>query len=154
MKVVILGCGRVGSLLARELAQAGHQVTVIDLSADALRRVSDLSLDKVVGSGIDEAVLRRAGIETADAFVAVTNGDNTNIMSVQIAKLEFNVQHSVARIYDPIRARAYRGMGINTICTSLLGTGLLRDYVVGKPWGSVTDYIAPLIQPEPASKEN
>ncbi len=144
MKVIILGCGRVGSMLARELAELQHSVTIIDSKADAFRRLADANVRLVVGSGIDEAILRRAGIEDADAFIAVTNGDNTNIMSVQIAKTEFGVEQSVARIYDPIRAEVYREMGINTICTSLLGAGLLRDYVLGKAWTGVSDYITPL----------
>jgi len=153
MKIVILGCGRVGSILARQLQENGHEVTVIDRNPDSFRRLAELPVRQVVGSGIEEAVLKRAGIESADAFIAVTNGDNTNIMSVQIARMQFNIAKTVARIYDPIRAEAYRRMGINTICTSLLGAGLLRDYVEGKAWGKVSDYLAPIEDALPGGEE-
>lgn len=141
MRVVILGCGRAGSILAHMLAKDGHDVTIIDFNADAFRRLVDSSVKQVLGSGIDSAVLRRAGIEQADAFIAVTNGDNTNIMSAQIARDVFGVPRYLARIYDPDRAQAYRDLGISTICTSMLSAGLLRDYVLGKAWGGVLDYI-------------
>jgi len=140
MKAIILGCGRVGSILAGQLAGMGHDVTIIDVNADAFRRLGDTGVKRIVGSGIDEGVLRKAGIEEADAFVAVTNGDNTNIMSVQIAETRFNVKHAIARIYDPIRAQAYREMGINTVCTSLLSAGVFRDYLLDRPWGNASDY--------------
>ena len=143
MKVVILGCGRAGSILAQLLARDSHDVTIIDYNADAFRRIADSKVHQVVGTGIDVAVLRRAGIEQADVFIAVTNGDNTNIMSTQIATREFNVPKSLARIYDPSRAQAYREIVVNTICTSMLAAGLLRDFVLDKPWGSVLDYIDP-----------
>ncbi len=143
MKVVILGCGRAGSILAQLLVRDNHDVTVIDYNADAFRRIVDTRVRQVVGTGIDAAVLRQAGIEHADVFIAVTNGDNTNIMSTQIATREFHVPRSLARIYDPSRAQAYRELGVNTICTSMLAAGLLRDFVFDNPWGSVLDYIAP-----------
>ncbi|MCC6484611.1 MAG: TrkA family potassium uptake protein [Armatimonadetes bacterium] len=146
MKIIILGCGRAGSITARMLSEAGHDVTIIDFNADAFRRLGNLpEVTEVVGSGIDLDVLRRAGIENADVFIAVTNGDNTNIMSTQIAKNEFGVARCVARMYDPSRAQAYREMGIQTLCTPLLAAGLLRDYVLEQEWGKITDYIEPLL---------
>src|SRR6266498_5546516 len=104
MKIIILGCGRVGIYLARSLDKAGHKVTVIDRNSDSFTKLgADYGGQMVLGTGIDEDVLKKAGIERADAFVAVTNGDNTNAMAAQIAKHVFHVQHVVARLYDPIR---------------------------------------------------
>ncbi|MEI6914096.1 MAG: TrkA family potassium uptake protein [Armatimonadota bacterium] len=145
MKVIILGCGRAGSLLAGMLSEDGHDVTIIDFNADSFRRLGKSRVTQIVGSGIELDVLRRAGIEKADVFLAVTNGDNTNIMSVQIAKTEFGIENAIARIYDPSRAEAYREMGVKTICTAMLAAGLLRDFVLGKSWGQVEDYI-PLVE--------
>jgi len=143
MNVVILGCGRIGSTLARSMAKDGHKVAIIDQNDDAFRRLGpDFTGDMVLGNGIDEDVLKRSGIERADAFVAVTNGDNTNIMSVQIAKEKFRVPKAIARIYDPIRAYAYQELGIETICTTVIGARLMKDYLLGKEWGMVSEYCA------------
>lgn len=141
MKVVILGCGRVGSTIATTMARDGHDVTIIDRNPDSFRRLSnDYSGKTVVGNGIDEDTLRRADVEHADAFVAVTNGDNRNIMSVQLAKVRFKVPKVVARIYDPIRAQAYAELGLHTICTTCVGAGLICDTILDKPLGSMEDY--------------
>lgn len=130
MKVLILGCGRVGSTLARQLVQEGHTVTIIDLTSDAFRRLGPKTkVQRVVGTGMDQDVLRRAGIESAEVFVAVTQGDNTNIMAAQIARQVFNVKKVIARIYDPIRAEAYRELGIETLCTTTLATSLIRSAI-------------------------
>ncbi|HEV2662385.1 MAG TPA: TrkA family potassium uptake protein [Ktedonobacteraceae bacterium] len=126
MKVVIMGCGRVGSTLATLMDQAGHRVTVIDSNSDAFQRLrSDFKGEKIAGNGVDEEILRRAGIETADAFAAVTNGDNRNIMASQIAKEIFNIKKVVCRIYDPIRDSTYRELGMETICPTLVGADML-----------------------------
>jgi len=141
MNVVILGCGRIGSTLAGWMAKDGHKVSVVDQNDDAFRRLGpDFTGEMILGNGIDEDVLKRSGIEQADAFVAVTNGDNTNIMSVQIAKEKFHVPKVIARIYDPIRAYAYRELGIETLCTTVIGARLMRDYLAGKEWGMVSEY--------------
>jgi trk system potassium uptake protein len=132
VKVVIMGCGRVGSTLATLMDQAGHKVTVIDSNNDSFRRLtSDFKGEKIIGNGVDEEVLRRAGIETADAFAAVTNGDNRNIMASQIAKEIFNVKKVVCRIYDPIRESTYREMGMETICPTLVGAEMLFNSLTG-----------------------
>lgn len=132
MNVVILGCGRVGSTLASSMSREGHNVTIIDKSASAFYRLSsDFKGERIVGNGTDDEVLKRAGIEKADAFVALTQGDNTNVMSVQIAKTKFKVQNAVARMYDPIRACAYKDLGVDTICTTLVGARLFRDFLEG-----------------------
>lgn len=128
MRVVILGCGRTGAYLARTLAAEGHQVTVIDRTSTAFKRLGDdFPGDLVVGTGIDEDVLRRAGIEQADAFVAVTNGDNTNVMSAQIARQIYGVGRVVTRIYDPLREEIYRALGLETICPTVLGASRIKE---------------------------
>lgn len=126
MKVVIMGCGRVGSTLATLMDQAGHRVTVIDSNSDSFQRLrSDFKGEKIAGNGVDEEILRRAGIEKADAFAAVTNGDNRNIMASQIAKEIFNIEKVVCRIYDPIRESTYRELGMETFCPTLVGADIL-----------------------------
>lgn len=142
MKIVILGCGRVGSTIAATMSEEGHDVTIIDLSSDSFRRLpGDFSGKKLVGNGIDEDTLRRAEVDKADAFVATTNGDNRNIMSVQMAKVRFNVPKVVARIYDPNRAFAYAELGIDTICTTCVGAGLMRDMILGQPFDDISNYV-------------
>lgn len=128
MRVVILGCGRVGAALASQLDQAGHKVTVIDSSSDAFQRLDPgFGGEQVVGNGVDEEVLKRAGIERADAFAAVTNGDNRNIMASQMAKEIFQVKRVVCRIYDPIRQGTYNELGLDTFCPTTLGAKILFD---------------------------
>lgn len=143
MKVIILGCGRVGSTLANQMLDEGHNVTIIDRNNDSFRRLGpDFAGGTILGNGTDDEILKKAGIETADAFVAVTNGDNTNIMSVQIAKVKFKIENAIARIYDPIRACAYQEMGIETLCTTLVGSRLIKDRLLGKDLGMAADYCA------------
>ena len=128
MNIVILGCGRVGSTLATMLDRAGHTVSVIDFSSDAFRRLEpDFSGTTIVGNGVDEEILIRAGIKEADAFAAVTNGDNRNIMSSQIAKEIFNVKKVVCRIYDPIRESTYHELGLETISPTIIGARLIFE---------------------------
>ena len=132
MKVVILGCGRVGATLAAQLNKAGHTVTVIDNNSDAFQRLDpEFQGERVIGNGVEEDVLRRAGIESADAFVAATNGDNRNIMASQIAKEIFHVQKVVCRIYDPIRQVTYSELGIETICPTIIGANFIFKAVTG-----------------------
>jgi trk system potassium uptake protein TrkA len=141
VKVVILGCGRVGSTIATTMAAEGHDVTIIDQNPDSFRRLgNNFEGKKITGNGIDADTLRKADVEHADAFVAVTNGDNRNIMSVQLAKVRFKVPKVIARIYDPIRASAYAGLGIETICTTCVGAGLIRDKVLGRPFSGLEEY--------------
>jgi trk system potassium uptake protein TrkA len=129
VKIVIVGCGRVGSTLARRLVAEGHQVSVIDENVSSFGRLGeDFGGQMVVGSGIDEEVLRRAGIEGADCFASVTNGDNRNIMAAQIAQEVFKVPRVVTRIYDPIRADVYREIGLETVCPTTIGAGILHEF--------------------------
>ena len=130
MRVVILGCGRVGARLAQELDRAGHDVTVVDRNQDSFARLgSEYTGAMVLGTGIDEDILRQAGIEQADAFVAVTNGDNTNAMSAQIAKMVFKVSHVVARLYDPIREETYQTLGLETVSPTNIGVAKIKEMI-------------------------
>ncbi len=113
-----MGCGRVGSTLAGILEQRGHSVAVIDADVDAFRRLGgDFTGVTVTGMGFDREVLISAGIERADAFAAVSSGDNTNIISARLARENFSVKRVVARIYDPKRAEVYERLGIPTVAT-------------------------------------
>ncbi len=133
MKIVILGCGRVGSTLATMLDRAGHAISVIDYSSDAFQRLSpDFSGTTIIGNGVDEEVLVRAGIKEADAFAAVTNGDNRNIMASQIAKEIFKVKKVMCRIYDPIREETYHELGLETICPTKVGAQMFFDALLAQ----------------------
>ena len=141
MNIVILGCGRVGSTFARMMYKEGHTVTVIDIQSESFRRLGAKYRGvRIVGNGIDEDVLRRAGVENADVFLASTQGDNRNIMAAQIAKHVFNVPRVIARIYDPIRSDRYRQLGLITLCTTTIASGLMRDFVTTGEWGLAKDY--------------
>lgn len=123
MNVVIMGCGRVGSLVATMLDREGHTVSVVDTSQSAFKRLAaDFRGTTIVGTGIDEDVLRSAGIEEAEAFLSLTEGDNRNIMAAQVAREMFSVEQVIARIYDPVRAEIYQDLGLDVICpTKLIG---------------------------------
>ena len=128
MKVVILGCGRVGATLATQLDRAGHTVSVIDSNSDSFQRLgAKFGGEKITGSGVDEEILRKAGIVSADAFIAVTNGDNRNIMASQIAKEIFNIKKVVCRIYDPLRQVTFNESGLEAICPTTIVSDLLLD---------------------------
>ena len=132
MKIVILGCGRVGSTLATIMENKGHEVSIIDVSSDAFQRLpSNFRGQTIVGNGVDEDILVKAGIQEADAFAAVTNGDNRNIMASQVAKELFNVKKVVCRIYDPIRGSTYHELGLETICPTVLGAEKVYEAITG-----------------------
>ncbi len=134
MYVVIMGCGRLGSTLAHNLEARGHSVAVIDQNADAFRRLgADFTGFTVTGIGFDNAVLREAGIERADAFAAVSSGDNSNIISARLARETFGVSRVVARIYDQRRAQVYERLGIPTVATVSWATDqVLRRLMPGE----------------------
>ena len=113
-----MGCGRVGSSLARSLERRGHTVAVIDLNSESFRRLGpDFAGKTVRGVGFDREVLLEAGIEDADGFAAVSSGDNSNILSARVVRETFGVDNVVARIYDPGRAEVYERLGIPTVAT-------------------------------------
>jgi len=128
MKVVIMGSGRVGAQLAGLLDAEGHQVTVLDTDAYSFRRLPpDFGGTALVGNGLDQEALKRAGIEEADAFVAVTQGDNRNVMAAQIAKHIFNVPRVICRIYDPLRQELYQILGLEAISPTTIFARILKE---------------------------
>jgi len=128
MKVIIMGSGRVGAQLAGLLDAEGHQVTVLDTDEYSFRRLPpDFGGTALVGNGLDQEALKRAGIEEADAFVAVTQGDNRNVMAAQIAKHIFNVPRVICRIYDPLRQELYQMLGLEAISPTTIFAGILKE---------------------------
>jgi len=128
MKVIIMGCGRVGARLAYLLSKEGHDISILDLDSYSFRRLPpDFSGKAIVGNGLDMDTLRKVGIEEADAFVAVTQGDNRNVMASQIAKHIFNVPKVLCRIYDPIREEMYKNLGLRTISSTKIISELLKE---------------------------
>jgi trk/ktr system potassium uptake protein len=130
MKAIVIGCGRVGSSIAHELRRDGWEVVAVDEREEALSRLGE-SWDGgfVVGHGMDTSVLRRAGIEDADAVVVSTNGDNTNIVVGQVVQKRFGIECVVVRLLDPARAEFYAGQGMRTVCPTSHAIGVLTDAV-------------------------
>jgi trk system potassium uptake protein TrkA len=132
MKVIIMGCGRVGARLASLLDEDGHKVTVLDIDTYSFRRLPpSFGGTALFGNGTDEETLKRAGIEDVDVFVAVTQGDNRNVMSCQIAKHIFKVPRVVCRIYDPLREEMYNALELETISPTKVFAQLLREKIEG-----------------------
>jgi trk system potassium uptake protein TrkA len=130
MRVIIVGCGRVGAGLAERLAREGNEVTILDINGDAFSRLEpDFPGQALRGDGTDEDVLRRAGAEGADAFFSVTEGDNRNVLTAQMASETFGVAHVVAKVNDPVRAEAYSTLGIATICRTRMLVDALARYL-------------------------
>jgi trk system potassium uptake protein len=128
MKVLIMGCGRVGSHLATMLDADKHTVTVLDTDAYSFRRLpAAFHGTALLGNGTDYDDLIKAGIETADTFIALTQGDNRNIMATQIAKHIFNVPRTICRIYDPLRAELYGSLGLEVICPTIIMANVFHD---------------------------
>ncbi len=131
MKVIIVGCGRVGEQLANLMAEEGHDITVVDLQESALNRLGpQFKGRKVVGVGFDRNVLLEAGIDEADAFAATSSSDNVNIISARIARNHFHVPRVVARLYDPRRAEIYRRLGLLTISSTKWGAERIRELIL------------------------
>lgn len=137
MHVIIVGCGRVGSELAHILSSEGHDVVVVDKNQAAFDRLggtfNGLTL---AGNGFDLNILKQAGIDKADAFCAVTNGDNTNLISAQVAKKIFKVSKVIARVYDPQRAHIYSALGLDIISGTILFAAMLRDKIIESRFSS------------------
>ena len=128
MKIVIMGCGRVGAQIAGLLEQEGHDITILDNDSYSFRRLPpEFKGTALLGNGVDEEVLKRAGIEEADIFVAMTQGDNRNVMAAQIAKHIFNVPRVISRIYDPLRQELYDALGIEAFSPTTIFAELVRD---------------------------
>lgn len=132
MKVIIMGCGRVGAQLASLLDTDGHEVTILDTNSYSFRRLPPtFGGTALIGNGIDQDSLKRAGIEEADVFVALTQGDNRNVMATQIAKHIFNVPRVISRIYDPLRRDLYDTLGIEAFSPTTIFAQLVREKIEG-----------------------
>ena len=132
MKIIIMGCGRVGARLASLLDEDGHDVTVLDIDTYSFRRLPpSFGGTALFGNGIDQEALKKAGIEEADVFVAMTQGDNRNVMSCQIAKHVFNVSRVVCRIYDPLREEMYSALGLETLSPTKVFAQMFREKIEG-----------------------
>jgi trk system potassium uptake protein TrkA len=130
MKIVIMGCGRVGAQLAALLDSEGHTVTILDTNDYSFRRLPPaFNGTALLGNGTDEDVLKRAGVEEADVFVAVTQGDNRNVLAAQIAKHMFNVPKVICRIYDPLRRELYSTLGLETFSPTTIFAQMLKEKI-------------------------
>lgn len=142
MHIVILGCGRVGSLLAHRLDEMGHSVAIVDQEPDAFRKLGpEFKGQTVKGVGFDRETLESAGIERAHAFAAVSSGDNSNILAARVARETYGVEQVVARIYDPRRAEVYQRLGIPTVATVSWTTEQIMRRLV--PLGAQSEYQDP-----------
>jgi trk system potassium uptake protein TrkA len=132
MKVIIMGCGRVGAQLAGMLDAEGHHVTIMDVEPYSFRKLPPtFNGVALVGNGLEDESLKKAGIEEADVFVSTTQGDNRNVMACQIAKHIYHVPKVVSRIYDPIREEMYKNLGLDTVSPTKVVAGLLKERIEG-----------------------
>jgi trk system potassium uptake protein TrkA len=144
VKYVIVGCGRVGAALAEAFDNEGHEVVILDTSTRAFDRLSgEFKGQAVRGDGTDEDVLRKAGAERADALLALTEGDNRNVMAAQVAMEKLSVGKAIAKINDPVRAAAYAELGIATVCRTTMLTDAILAFLVQRPTG-MPSVIAPV----------
>jgi trk system potassium uptake protein TrkA len=144
VKIVIVGCGRVGSALAEAYDADGHEVIVLDVSTRAFDRLpAEFRGSAVRGDGTDEDTLRRAGAEGADVFLALTEGDNRNVMAAQVATEKLTIARVLAKINDPVRAAAYAELGIATVCRTTMLADAVSEFL-GLPASGVPSMIAPI----------
>ncbi|HKB28821.1 MAG TPA: TrkA family potassium uptake protein [Candidatus Limnocylindrales bacterium] len=150
MKIVIVGCGRVGAVLAEGLDAAGHDVIVVDLLTRAFDRLSgEFRGQAVRGDGTDEDTLRRVGAVDADVFLALTEGDNRNVMAAQVAFETLGIEKVIAKINDPVRAAAYAELGITTVCRTTMMSDAILAFLGHETSGmpSVIAAVAPHHEP-------
>lgn len=141
MKMIIMGCGRVGEQVSRLMANEGHEVTVIDCDANALARLGPAFRGRTIkGIGFDQKVLIEAGIKSADAFAATSSSDNVNIVAARIARTIFHVPRVVARLYDPRRAEIYRRLGLITISSTTWGAERIRELLIHTDLDPITSF--------------
>ncbi len=132
MQIIVIGCGKVGASLARQLVTYGHDVVIIESDGKLIQNADDLDCIKITGVPIDRDVLRQAGIETADVICAVTQNDNINIMVAQIAQDVFNVGKIITRIFNPISREVFEEFGLNTICSTELTVEAFLRKIAGE----------------------
>jgi trk system potassium uptake protein TrkA len=143
VKTVIVGCGRVGAALASSFDQAGHEVIILDLTSRAFDRLpSTFRGTALRGDGTDEDILRRAGADDADIFIAMTEGDNRNVMAAQLAQEALGAKRVIAKINDPVRANAYADLGIAALCRTNLMADAVYEYL-GMPTSGLTGILQP-----------
>jgi trk system potassium uptake protein TrkA len=150
VKIVIVGCGRVGAVLAEGLDAGGNEVIVVDLSTRAFDRLSgEFRGQAVRGDGTDEDTLRRAGAVGAEVFLALTEGDNRNVMAAQVAVENLGIEKVIAKINDPVRAAAYAELGITTVCRTTMLSDAILAFLEHEPSGmpSVIAAVAPHHEP-------
>lgn len=141
MNAVIFGCGRTGASLALQLRAAKWDVTVIEQNPEALIRLGqDHGCEIIIGSGLDNDVLQKASIDKADAFFALTKGDNTNLMAAQIVRLKYNCPRVCVKVSDPLRADAYRKLGYICINPPTITAGMMLDWLLEREYRSVEEY--------------
>jgi len=133
MNVLIMGCGRLGARVAGQLDAAGHHVTILDTNPAAFRRLPEgFRGERAVGNGMDGPTLERAGIRNADAFLAVTQGDNRNYFASQMAREVYGVKRVLCRIYDPVREQIFREMGLETFSPTSIGAQIMVDMLLNE----------------------
>lgn len=133
MNVIIMGCGRVGSRVAGMLDAAGHQVTVLDTNPDSFRRLPDSFRGRrEIGNGMDGPALEKVGILQADAFMALTQGDNRNYFASQMAREVYHVKRVLCRIYDPVREQIFHELGLETFSPTSVGAQIMFDMLLGE----------------------
>ena len=153
MQVIIIGCGKVGSSLARELMAYGHEVVIIENDKSLLKNIEDLDCIKINGVPIDRDVLKSAGIESIDALCAVTPDDNMNLMAAQVAKEIFGVEKVIARIFNPVNKELFEEFGIDTVCSTTLTVNAIyrsleEEYDLTNNIVMGTDIVYSTISPE------
>jgi trk system potassium uptake protein TrkA len=133
MKVVILGCSRVGAMLATDLAKNGNEVTVIDSQESSFARLpKHAEIKRTLGMGVEHDTLKRAGIQEADVFLTLTNSDNTNLTAAQLVKQTFKVPRVASRVYDAQRAKAFQGLGMSIICPTVDTVERFQEFLKSK----------------------
>ncbi|MEO6045777.1 MAG: TrkA family potassium uptake protein [Tepidiformaceae bacterium] len=136
MNVIIMGCGRVGARVAGMLDAAGHQVTVLDINPASFRRLPESFRGRrEVGNGMDGPALEKIGIQSADAFMAVTQGDNRNYFASQLAREVYHVKRVLCRIYDPVREQIFHELGLETFSPTSVGAQIMFDMLLGQKEG-------------------
>ena len=151
MRAIIVGCGRVGAGLASQLADDGHDVTILDTKTEAFRRLAPgFSGQALRGDGTDESVLGRAGAESTDWFFALTNGDNRNILAAQLATKTYGITNVLCKINDPVRATAYATLGVNTINRTDMMVDSIGRFMGRAPMPGAADVTRAIVQAAPA----
>ena len=154
MKIVIAGCGRVGAVLAESLDHDGHEVTIVDVQTRAFDRLpDDFGGQAIRGDGTDENTLRRIGAAGADVLLALTEGDNRNVMAAQVALENLGIKKAMAKVNDPVRAAAYAELGISTICRTTLMVDAIDGFLGLAPTGSPSIIQAVAPHHAPAAQE-